>query len=406
MIKSRLFKLKKINYVQKLNLNVKPAKSIDSSDTRPRRTRSDPDKFSASQLNTEKRQLAYESWKIHIQQILLIDRNCFPGPFYRISYVTGQLSGKAWEAVEDGVQIMNFQPSEPDKWPWKFISDLWQVLDKCYILLDTSQTAKNALDTLFQDKRAYGDFKVDFDHFADRIKYENRTKVDLLRKRLNRKISNVIDNQVNLPGPDDFLGWSDMVVSIARNLQQQEHIFKLQTPQTATRQNEPITSQPLYDIEPSDIGDPMDLSRVKISDAERKYRMDNGLCIACGENGHSARDHHRKNNPIPMPKRPSTHPLNRNFPTPVKSHTQYPHPTPMPAYYYPPMQFYNLQFPQPFPPPAPYSYSPHHLKNTAPTRLRAIDDDHESEKDKQPEILNTYRSPYDQFEELKDQPLA
>ncbi|RKF65384.1 hypothetical protein GcM3_122026, partial [Golovinomyces cichoracearum] len=84
-----------------LNLNVKPAKSADSSDTRPRRTRFDPDKFSASQLNTEKRQLAYESWKIHIQQILLIEKDCFPGPFYRISYVISQLSGKAWEAVKD-----------------------------------------------------------------------------------------------------------------------------------------------------------------------------------------------------------------------------------------------------------------------------------------------------------------
>ncbi|KHJ36448.1 hypothetical protein EV44_g3817 [Erysiphe necator] len=187
------------------------------------------------------------------------------------------------------------------------------ILDKRYILLDTSQTAKNALDTLFQDNRAYGDFKADFDHFADRAKYDNRTKVELLKKGLNRKISNVIDNQVNLPGPDDFLGWSDMVGSIARNLQQQEHIFKLQTPQTATRQNEPITSQPLSDIGPSDIGDPMDLSRIKLSDAERKYRMYNGLCIACGENGHLARDHYRKNNLISMSKRPPTHPPNRNF---------------------------------------------------------------------------------------------
>ncbi|KHJ34115.1 hypothetical protein EV44_g3662 [Erysiphe necator] len=208
---------------------------------------------------------------------------------------------------------MNSQPSEPDKWPLKSTSDLWQVLNKRYILLDTSQTAKNALDTLFQDRRAYGDFKVDFDHFADRAKDDNRTKVDLLTKRQSRKISNVMDNQINLPGPDDFLGRSDMVDSIARNLQQQDHIFKLQTPQTATHQNVAITNQPLSDIGPSDIGDPMDLSRVKLSDAERKYRMGNGLCIACGEYGHSARDKHRKNNsiPIPMPKRPSTHPPNR-----------------------------------------------------------------------------------------------
>lgn len=351
----------KNNLCAELNSNNKPSRSTDSIDTRPRRTRSDPDKFSASQQNTEKRQLAYESWKIHIQQILLIDSICFPGAFYRISFVTSQLSGKAWEAVKDGVQLMNSLPSEPEKWPWKSTIDLWQVLDKRYILLDTSQTAKNALDTLFQEKRAYGDFKADFDHFAERAKYDNRTKVDLLRKRLNRKICNVIDNQVNLPGPDDFLGWSDMVGSIARNLQQQEHIVRLQAPHNSIRQNEPIANEPSSDIGPVDIGDPMDLSRVKLSNAERKYRMDNGLCIACGENGHSAKDHHRKINPIPMPKRPSSYPTNRNFSAPAKNHSQNPQPTPISAFYYHPMQYFNHQLPhsspnqflQPFPPSTP-----------------------------------------------------
>ena len=77
------------------NSNLKPTKASDSVDARPRRTRSDPDKFSALQQSTEKRQLAYKSWKAHIQQILLIDRDSFPGYFYRISYVTSRLSGKA-----------------------------------------------------------------------------------------------------------------------------------------------------------------------------------------------------------------------------------------------------------------------------------------------------------------------
>ena len=97
---------------------------------------------------------------------MLIDRDCFPGSFYRISYVTSQLSGRAWEAVKDGVQAMNLHPSEPENWPWTSIGDLWHILDKRYILLDTSQIARNALDTLFQEKRQYGDFKADFDHYA------------------------------------------------------------------------------------------------------------------------------------------------------------------------------------------------------------------------------------------------
>ena len=49
------------------NSNLKPTKTSDSVDARSRRTRSVPDKFSALQQSTEKRQLAYESWKTRIQ---------------------------------------------------------------------------------------------------------------------------------------------------------------------------------------------------------------------------------------------------------------------------------------------------------------------------------------------------
>ena len=207
-------------------LSMKPSK-IDSTDTILCWTRSDSEKFSAVQTSTEKRQTLYDSWKIQIQQVLIVDGSCFPGSFNCISYVTSQLSGKAWEAIKDGVQKMNSYPSDSEKWHWRTQTDLWQVLDRRYILLDTTQMAKNALDTLYQDKCAYGEFKADFDHYLERAKCNDQTKVDLLRKRLNRKITGIINNQVNLPDSDNYTGWSDMINNIARNIKQQEHILML-----------------------------------------------------------------------------------------------------------------------------------------------------------------------------------
>ena len=87
--------------------------------------------------------------------------------------------------------------------------------------------------------------------------------------------------------------------NIARNLQQQDHIAKLQTT-SIVHQNENNSS---INLPQADFGDPMDLSRMKLSSAERKYRLENGLCVACGEKGHYSKDHHRKFDPIPMPKR-------------------------------------------------------------------------------------------------------
>ncbi|POS83749.1 hypothetical protein EPUL_005043 [Erysiphe pulchra] len=167
----------------------------------------------------------------------------------------------------------------------------------------------------------------DFDHLADRAKYDDRIKVDLLRKRLCRRITGVIDNQINFPATDDFSGWSDM--------------------------NEPSANQLLPDVGPSDTGDPMDLSRIKLSSVVHKFRINNGLCVACGQNGHVAKDHHHKINPLPMPKRsttqwlscegqnyhqPST--LTPNFPHCLKNSTIISQSLPMSMIYYHPMQYF------------------------------------------------------------------
>lgn len=150
--------------------------------------------------------MMYERWKTQMQQVLLIDEKCFPDCFHQISYITGQLTGKAWDAVQDGVRTMNFYIGDSKKWPWETSAILWQVLDNRYILLDSTLSAENALDTLSQDRRAYGGFKADFEYYAERAKYDDRTKVDMLRKRLNKKFSSVIDNKVILPGADDYAG--------------------------------------------------------------------------------------------------------------------------------------------------------------------------------------------------------
>ena len=268
--------------------------------SRPRRSTTDPDKFAGTNQDTAKRQAAYERWKTQVANILLIDGKCFPTLMEKLSYITSQLSGKAWDAVQDGVQAMHKDPQTPESWNWSTVDALWKFLDTRYVLLDTTQAAKNALDTLFQGKRAYGDFKADFDHHAHKAKIDDRTKVDMLRKRLSKDISSVISNQVMLPDLDDYAAWTKMTDNIARNLQQNEHIQKLSSKQATSN---PTTSNPSATHQPDTSNDPMDLDRLRLSDGERKRRTDNNLCLACGEPGHFARDHHREINPVPMPPR-------------------------------------------------------------------------------------------------------
>ncbi|KHJ30320.1 putative chromosome segregation protein [Erysiphe necator] len=68
-------------------------------------------------------------------------------------------------------------------------------------------------------------------------------------------------HQENLPNADDYAGWSEMINSIARNLQQQQHIAKLQTLPSITRPSEPHVILTAPDLEDPM---PMDLSRMRL----------------------------------------------------------------------------------------------------------------------------------------------
>ncbi|POS83368.1 hypothetical protein EPUL_004015, partial [Erysiphe pulchra] len=174
-------------------------------------------------------------------------------------------------------------------------------------------------------------------------------------------MTNIIDNQINLPGAEDFVGWSEMTNSIARNLKKQNHIAKLnQQPNTNCNVETPL--QPAFDI-----GDPMDLSRP------------------------FSRDHRRKINPIPMLKRPkSSFPTNgSNSGVPNTSHPSSPN-TPlynqMPSLmFYPPMypQQFSQRYPQQFIQPYPQPFQRQYFQTPGFTHLRAFPDD--------PDVITDYQ---------------
>lgn len=76
----------------------------------------------------------------------------------------------------------------------------------------------NTLESLFQHKRPDGDLKADFSYCALKAMCNDRKIVNILRKRLNKKIKNVKDIQLNQPWTEDFAGWSEITNWIPRNL--------------------------------------------------------------------------------------------------------------------------------------------------------------------------------------------
>jgi hypothetical protein len=111
-------------------------------------------------------------------------------------------------------------------------------------------------------------------------------------------------------GEGDYEGWSDQMDVFALNLQDHNHLAKVSNPKPGGYRpgNQPRITAPMP------VGEPMDLDR--ISDSERRRRVDNKLCLACGQSGHwkEAHDPNKTANPIPMPTRQTTSQPNRgNF---------------------------------------------------------------------------------------------
>ena len=157
----------------------------------------------------------------------------------------------------------------------------------------------------------------------------------------------------------------------------------------------------------------MELDRIKLSYAERRYRTENNLCIACGEKGHFARDHHRKNDRILIPRRHTTQPYRgqqsknhppsyHQFPSVESSEKFYSNPNPQSA-------------PQSFSQSSSRFYPSNSLKNLPlqnsqpqhPALLRTLEETHVSKE----EILDSTPSserglPYESDKHLKGLPLV
>lgn len=176
-----------------------------------------------------------------------------------------------------------------------------------------------------------------------------------LRKKTNPELTRYLIGNTNLPEGNDYHGWSVLIGKISRNLLDNKHASSLHKsgPQHSTTPHDPQVAN-----------DPMDVDSLsRLSQDERDRRIHNNLCLACGQPGHRAADHHNPN-AIPMPPRPAgrgaprgshgrgrglyqTHPRGDSL-NQQRAYRPAPHPSYPPQYYSPqPNRYYGPQFTTP-----------------------------------------------------------
>lgn len=263
----------------------------------PKRKSKDPEAFDGKGSPIE-RQEKFEVWETKIRNVFQRDADYFHTPLDKVLYMSEMLSDKAYDYVKYGLDMLH--QNDASKYIFSDQESMLDYMRKHYKTIDTTQVAKNRLDTLSQGERNYWSWKAELDELMTKAHKTEEQKVDLLKKNISSKMKTLVLNLPSRIGAADYNGWSEQMDVFARNLQDHTHQAKLNNPKPS---GHPPHQSDHSAAAPSPVGEPMDLDR--ISDHERKRRIDNKLCLACGQPGHwkEAHDPTKTVNPIPMPAR-------------------------------------------------------------------------------------------------------
>jgi hypothetical protein len=222
------------------------------------------------------------------------------------------LTDKAYDYVKHGLDMLRIHPNNPSKWAFSNRESMFAYMKKHYKTMDTTQAAKNKLDTLSQGERNYWSWKAELDELMIKANKTEEQKVDLLRKNISSKMKDLALTLSRKIDDADYEGWSEQMDVFAHNLQNHAHHTKLNTAKLSTAGGYRPTLPNNNTSAPAPQNDPMDLDAVKfgggsssLPDDVRRHRMDNRLCLACGQPGHwkDAHDPKTNLNPLPMPPR-------------------------------------------------------------------------------------------------------
>lgn len=280
-----------------------------------KRQSTDPEKFSGKGAPPE-RQQEFETWITKIRGVFARDSDYFDSNQSQILYITDMLSGKAYDYIKDGIDKMLNNQDNTIHWQWTDRESLLEHLSSHYVILDTTQTSKNKLDNFPQGDRNYWSWKAELDEHMTRAKKTNEQKVDLLRKWISTKMKDLVEGLPEEIPNNAYDKWSKQMDTFAKNIANRAHQTSLEKrflSLAPSQNNSQRLNQGSSVVDQAPMGEPMDLDR--LSDRERQHRVENKLCLACGQSGHwkDAHDPTKTENPIPMPPR-----------QPRQNHTQNP----------------------------------------------------------------------------------
>lgn len=244
----------------------------------------DPDKFTG--MRSDLRRFAAQ-----IRQKLTTNRDRFPDPQSRMSYVTGRLAGTPYAQVLP--YIVDGKCKLPD------YEAVLSILENAYGDPNRVRNAQNALCLLRQKNQDFAPFLAEF----RRLALEGEMPEESLPVLLDQAISSELRNMLlhHDPPSREFNQYAAFLQGLENRLQQHDATYRppsWRNPNPNPRPNRRAkTPSPHRGRSPptpraaAPAGDPMDLSNQRRSWGPN--RRENNLCFRCGSSSHFIRDCHK-----------------------------------------------------------------------------------------------------------------
>ncbi|CAJ2508429.1 Uu.00g134550.m01.CDS01 [Anthostomella pinea] len=247
---------------------------------------SDPALFDREEKDDKKRHRQFRAWLSSARMKINVEKRKYSTEYNKILYAVSRLDGTARDA-----------------------DTFFDWLERSYDSHNRSGDASREMDDLKQKNTPFNLFLSEFLALAGDLGLDDKAKVEKLKKKVNNEPQSAVISVLPKPQNEDFGGWVDCYRSLTKNIVNYAHHTGNKNPfsnnpssnsnnnknnnKSNNRNNQTPQHPPRAQAPAPAAGDPMDLDSIRLrrlSTTERQKRIEKGLCLYCGGEGHMKRD--------------------------------------------------------------------------------------------------------------------
>ncbi|CAJ2511912.1 Uu.00g075370.m01.CDS01 [Anthostomella pinea] len=254
---------------------------------------SDPALFDREEKDDKKRRRQFRAWLSSARMKINVETRKYNTEYNKILYAVSRLDGTARVTTDGYLAKIYSNPDNPTMWEWQDVDTFFDWLERAYDSHNRSGDASREMDDLKQKNTAFNLFLSEFLALASDLGLDDKVKIEKLKKKVNNELQSAVISVFSKPQNEDFDGWVECYQSLTENIADYAHHTGNKNPfannnpfNNNSNKNNNKDSNNKNNQTPQH--PPQALRR--LSTTERQKRIEKGLCLYCGGEGHMNRD--------------------------------------------------------------------------------------------------------------------